>query len=150
MNFRDWFLNEELLKYMDSKKWNELRHDYVKVRVPVYRNPSPDEFERLQHACGPRPWVGGLLTQEGDVYVWPRDVKTHNQMIENLDLPEPESPNEPLHFYVYSSGELGSYGKTWADWEDSPNILRMLGKDEPEEDESKEKQLALFPTHAHV
>jgi hypothetical protein len=73
-------------------------------------------------------YAGGLLTPDGDVYIWPRDYHTHNQMISFLK--DESVPFHSLHFYVYPGGDLSSYGSTegFPDWEESPNIKIMMGE----------------------
>jgi hypothetical protein len=101
-----------------------------KVRFPVYRNPTPTELKNVQALDPERSWVGGLLTIDGDVYIWPREFAEHDDIIMNMPL---DQSGRPLHFYVYPNGELSGYGggpvlDEFPRWQEAPNIKAMMGE----------------------
>jgi hypothetical protein len=123
VNFRQWL--EKFIGNYDGSRWNDLRGDFIKTKVPTYKNPSPQELENaLQHSM--EGYVGGIFMKNGDVYIWPRDYATHFSIAKQLTLGD-----EYLHFYVYEDGQVNEYDPDlgdWDDWKESPNVKHMLSK----------------------
>jgi len=129
MNFKQWLINEELVKYRKGMHSSI----YEKVLYPIYKNPSPWELQDIQQYGSGE--VGALLSKEGDVYIFPRDYRTHEDIADiDLGLPgyTPKTrENRPLHIYLYKDGRITAYyEEEYPDWQKSPNWIKMLGPEE--------------------
>jgi len=137
VNFRQW-LNEDFWSRAYGDRYNPTTGMSDRVEFPIYKNPSPQEFQdTMEYPRLSEQRVAGLLMVNGDVYIWPRDLATHHDVLESKGLYE-----YVLAFYVFPIDDLVSShsgsiankkkykeltGLNINDWKESPRILHMLG-----------------------
>jgi hypothetical protein len=113
MNFREWIINEELWGTRDGKRWHGLKQTFVKIRYPIYRNPTPQEFQNVLDFPADRQYAGGFLMSNGDLIIWPRGVAEHLDVEEHV-RDKSKNYDYAVALYAYDDGQVdSSHYNTW-------------------------------------
>jgi len=136
MNFRTWLIKEELWGSGEGTSYNTPTGLPRKVKFPIYKNPSSEEFKKVMSYPMQHRSVGGLLTSDENVYIWPRDIATHYDVQKILGL---WTDDYSVAFYIYPDGHLGfshtGGGKEIKNWREHPRIRPIVPKPEGKEED---------------
>jgi len=131
MNFRQWLANESLWGKVPTFKYVKNPRAYAadavikkEISFPVFKNPTPEELDSLTRDHHE---VGGIITPNDDVYIWPRLYKSHEKMLGLLGERQMK-----MAFYAHPKRRIEKgYSTPYIDIDElrnHPRVREMVGR----------------------